>query len=176
MNLFSARKLTGEATRKSSSAFAAVIGPNIVQVMLDPRRGKTLRMYECRCGERFAIMGPLPALSQVANSRPSAGIDCCQWHHSGINPILSGSRRTLKRTWTIIGVVDVSQSFKWYQSRLDLPETAPATTTSGRSSSDGTVLLCLHKRGAHEHPTLTIPTTPRLATASSCSSGSTILT
>ena len=27
MNFFSARKLTGEATRKSLSAFAAVIGP-----------------------------------------------------------------------------------------------------------------------------------------------------
>ncbi len=32
----------------------------------------------------------------------------------------------MKRTWTIIGVADVSQSFKWYQSLLGLPETAPA--------------------------------------------------
>jgi hypothetical protein len=32
----------------------------------------------------------------------------------------------MKRTWTIIGVADVPQSFKWYQSLLGLPETAPA--------------------------------------------------
>jgi hypothetical protein len=30
----------------------------------------------------------------------------------------------MKRTWTIIGVADVPQSFKWYQSLLGLPETA----------------------------------------------------
>ena len=29
----------------------------------------------------------------------------------------------MKRTWTIIGVADVPQSFKWYQSLLGLPET-----------------------------------------------------
>ena len=32
----------------------------------------------------------------------------------------------MKRTWTIIGVADVPQSCKWYQSLLGLPETAPA--------------------------------------------------
>ena len=32
----------------------------------------------------------------------------------------------MKRTWTIIGVTDVLQSFRWYQSLLGLPETAPA--------------------------------------------------
>jgi hypothetical protein len=32
----------------------------------------------------------------------------------------------MKRTWTIIGVADVPHSFKWYQSLLGLPETAPA--------------------------------------------------
>ena len=62
----------------------------------------------------------------------------------------------MKRTWTIIGVVDVPQSFKWYQSLLGLPETAPAQDYFGQIlDSDGTVLLCLHKWGTHEHPTLT---------------------
>jgi hypothetical protein len=28
----------------------------------------------------------------------------------------------MKRTWTIIGVADVPQSFKWYQSLLGLPQ------------------------------------------------------
>jgi hypothetical protein len=64
----------------------------------------------------------------------------------------------MKRMWTIIGVDDVSQSFKWYQSLLGLPETAPAHDDFGQIiDSDGTVLLCLHEWGAHEHPSLTSP-------------------
>ena len=64
----------------------------------------------------------------------------------------------MKRIWTIIGVADVSQSFRWYQSLLGLPETAPAHDYFGQIvDSDGTVLLCLHEWGAHEHPTLTSP-------------------
>lgn len=62
----------------------------------------------------------------------------------------------MKRTWTIIGVADVSQSCKWYQSLLGLPEAAPAHDDFGQIiDSDGTVLLCLHEWGAHEHPSLT---------------------
>src|SRR5260370_1528478 len=65
----------------------------------------------------------------------------------------------MKRTWTIIGVADVPKSFKWYQSLLGLPETAPAHDYFGQivDYSDGTVLLCLHQWGAHEHPSLTSP-------------------
>ena len=64
----------------------------------------------------------------------------------------------MKRTWTIIGVANVPESFKWYQSLLGLPETAPAHDDFGQIvDSDGTVLLCLHKWGAHEHPSLASP-------------------
>jgi len=42
-----------------------------------------------------------------------------------INDCLA-AEEPMKRTWTIIGVADVPQSFKWYQSLLGLPETAPA--------------------------------------------------
>jgi catechol 2,3-dioxygenase-like lactoylglutathione lyase family enzyme len=64
----------------------------------------------------------------------------------------------MKRIWTIIGVSDVPGSFKWYQSLLGLPETAPAHDHFGQIfDSDGTVLLCLHAWGAHEHPSLTSP-------------------
>ena len=64
----------------------------------------------------------------------------------------------MKRTWTIIGVRDVARSFKWYQSLLGLQETAPEHEYFGQIlDSDGTVLLCLHAWGAHEHPTLTSP-------------------
>ena len=64
----------------------------------------------------------------------------------------------MRRTWTIIGVGDVAGSFKWYQSLLGLPETAPAHDHFGQIlDSDGTVLLCLHRWGDHEHPSLTSP-------------------
>jgi catechol 2,3-dioxygenase-like lactoylglutathione lyase family enzyme len=64
----------------------------------------------------------------------------------------------MKRIWTIIGVADVSQSFRWYQSLLGLPETVPAHAHFGQIvDSDGAVLLCLHAWGAHEHPSLTSP-------------------
>jgi catechol 2,3-dioxygenase-like lactoylglutathione lyase family enzyme len=64
----------------------------------------------------------------------------------------------MKRLWTIIGVGDVPSSFKWYQSLLGLPETAPAHDFFGQIlDSDGTVLLCLHEWGAHEHPSLMSP-------------------
>jgi catechol 2,3-dioxygenase-like lactoylglutathione lyase family enzyme len=64
----------------------------------------------------------------------------------------------VKRTWTIIGVRDVTGSFKWYQSLFGQPETAPGHDYWGQiSDSDGTVLLCLHQWGSHEHPSLMSP-------------------
>lgn len=64
----------------------------------------------------------------------------------------------MKRTWTIIGVGDVTSSFKWYQALFGQPETHPAHDYFGQIlDSDGTVLLCLHKWGDHEHPSLMSP-------------------
>ncbi len=64
----------------------------------------------------------------------------------------------MKRTWTIIGVKDVRSSFRWYQTLFGQPETAPAHDYFGQiCDSDGTVLLCLHQWGAHEHPPLMSP-------------------
>ena len=64
----------------------------------------------------------------------------------------------MRRTWTIIGVGDVPRSFKWYQSLFGLPATAPAHDDFGQIlDSDGTVLLCLHEWGVHEHPPLMSP-------------------
>lgn len=64
----------------------------------------------------------------------------------------------MKRTWTIIGVADVAASFRWYQRLFGQPETAPAHADFGQLlDADGTVLLCLHQWGAHEHPPLTSP-------------------
>lgn len=64
----------------------------------------------------------------------------------------------MKRTWTIIGVRDVPASFRWYQSLFGQRRTRPAHSYFGQLlDSDGTVLLCLHQWGAHEHPSLTSP-------------------
>jgi catechol 2,3-dioxygenase-like lactoylglutathione lyase family enzyme len=64
----------------------------------------------------------------------------------------------VKRTWTIIGVRDVPGSFKWYQSLFGQPETAPAHDDFGQIlDTDGTVLLCLHQWGEHQHPSLMSP-------------------
>jgi catechol 2,3-dioxygenase-like lactoylglutathione lyase family enzyme len=64
----------------------------------------------------------------------------------------------MKRTWTIIGVADVARSFEWYRKLFGQPETKPAHDYFGQIvDTDGTVLLCLHKWGDHEHPTLMSP-------------------
>ena len=61
----------------------------------------------------------------------------------------------MKRTWTIIGVQDVATSFQWYQRLFGQPATGPAHDHFGQIvDTDGTVLLCLHQWGSHEHPTL----------------------
>ena len=64
----------------------------------------------------------------------------------------------MKRTWTIIGVRDVPGSFKWYQSLFGQAATAPGHDDWGQiSDTDGTVLLCLHQWGSHEHSSLMSP-------------------
>ena len=64
----------------------------------------------------------------------------------------------MKRTWTIIGVADVARSFAWYQALFGQAATAPAHGFWAQLlDDDGTVLLCLHEWGAHEHPTLASP-------------------
>jgi catechol 2,3-dioxygenase-like lactoylglutathione lyase family enzyme len=65
----------------------------------------------------------------------------------------------MRRIWTIIGVGDVAASFKWYVSLLGLTDTeGPAHDHFGQiRDSDGTVLLCLHEWGAHDHPSLASP-------------------
>src|SRR3569623_1243385 len=64
----------------------------------------------------------------------------------------------MKRIWTIIGVADVLTSLKWYQVLFGQAATSPAHHDFGQIlDTDGTVLLCLHKWGAHEHPSLMNP-------------------
>ncbi|HEY1725985.1 MAG TPA: VOC family protein [Steroidobacteraceae bacterium] len=64
----------------------------------------------------------------------------------------------MKRTWTIIGVANVARSLKWYQSLFGQRQTAPEHDYWAQVlDADGTVLLCLHQWGAHEHPSLSSP-------------------
>jgi hypothetical protein len=59
----------------------------------------------------------------------------------------------MKRTWTIVGVLDVHASFNWYQSLLGLPATAPAHDYFGQIlDSDGTV-----SASTNGVPTATLP-------------------
>src|SRR5690349_6691926 len=82
--------------------------------------------------------------------------DCADWLQAVSRQ--GNKSRVMKRIWTIIGVADVPRSFKWYQSLLGLPASAPAHDHFGQIvDADGTVLLCLHAWGAHEHPSLTSP-------------------
>ena len=64
----------------------------------------------------------------------------------------------MKRTWTIVGVRDLPHSFAWYQALFGHSGAVPAHDDFGQIlDSDGTVLLCLHAWGAHEHPPLMSP-------------------
>jgi len=64
----------------------------------------------------------------------------------------------MKRIWTIIGVADVARSFQWYQSLFGFTVSQPAHEHFGQIlDADGTVLLCLHLWGSHDHPTLASP-------------------
>jgi catechol 2,3-dioxygenase-like lactoylglutathione lyase family enzyme len=64
----------------------------------------------------------------------------------------------VKRTWTILGVRDVAASFRWYQLLFGQRPAAPAHSYFGQiQDTDGTVLLCLHAWGDHDHPSLTSP-------------------
>jgi catechol 2,3-dioxygenase-like lactoylglutathione lyase family enzyme len=65
---------------------------------------------------------------------------------------------TMKRVRTIVGVSDVPASLKWYQTLFGQLTAPPAHHYFGQIlDSDGTVLLCLHQWGSHEHPSLMSP-------------------
>ena len=64
----------------------------------------------------------------------------------------------MKRIWTIIGVGEVARSLAWYQALFGQPQTPAGHADFGQiRDADGTVLLCLHQWGAHEHPSLMSP-------------------
>lgn len=58
------------------------------------------------------------------------------------------------RTEPIIGVDNVEKSSRWYQELLGCKNAHGGDTFEILADQDETVILCLHKWGEHEHPTL----------------------
>lgn len=58
------------------------------------------------------------------------------------------------RSEPIIGVQDVEKSARWYQDLLDCTALHHGPAFEILADRDGTVILCLHKWGDHDHPTL----------------------
>jgi uncharacterized glyoxalase superfamily protein PhnB len=62
------------------------------------------------------------------------------------------------RVEPIIGVEDVARSSSWYQQLFSFESQHGGDTFEMLAETDGTIVLCLHKWGKHDHPTLTDPT------------------
>lgn len=107
-----------------------------------------------RALQAFAIFTlPLALLDLLSAFSPFQRRSCADaaWY-------VTAPETAMKRTWTIIGVTDVAASLEWYQSLFGQPHTPPAHSYFGQLlDSDGTVLLCLHEWGAHDHPSLFSP-------------------
>lgn len=65
----------------------------------------------------------------------------------------------MTRLETIIAVKDVAKSSKWYQDVLNLKSNHGGDSFEMLANHNEEVILCLHKWGEHEHPTLTNPNT-----------------
>ncbi|WP_347174257.1 VOC family protein [Polaribacter uvawellassae] len=57
----------------------------------------------------------------------------------------------------IIAVKDVNESAEWYQKVFDCKRTHGGNEFAVLEDENGEILICLHKWGEHEHPTMTIP-------------------
>ena len=64
------------------------------------------------------------------------------------------------RNETIIAVDDVSESAKWYQELFECKINLNNPYFEILSDQDGTVILCLHKWGEPERPTMISPDIP----------------
>lgn len=64
----------------------------------------------------------------------------------------------MRRMWTTIAVRDVAGSLKWYQTLLGLASSPPNHDYYSQVlDADGSVLLCLHRWGDHDHPSMASP-------------------
>lgn len=58
----------------------------------------------------------------------------------------------------IIAVRDVNESAKWYQSVFECRRKHGGPDIAVLEDSNGEIMICLHKWGEHDHPTMTHPT------------------
>lgn len=63
----------------------------------------------------------------------------------------------MARLETIIAVKDVAKSSKWYQDLLKLISKHGGNNFEMLANSKGEVILCLHRWGEHDHPTMKDP-------------------
>jgi hypothetical protein len=52
MNYFSTGKISGSKAREDRRCSHCGAQPKLVSKMMDPRRGRTVRVFECVCGEQ----------------------------------------------------------------------------------------------------------------------------
>jgi hypothetical protein len=52
MNYYNGDKLSGKEIREDRRCVKCDAQPLMVLRMLDPRSGRTIRMFECKCGQR----------------------------------------------------------------------------------------------------------------------------
>ena len=57
----------------------------------------------------------------------------------------------------IIAVKDVNESAEWYQKVFDCKRTHGGIEFAVLEDENGEILICLHKWGEHEHPTMKNP-------------------
>jgi len=50
MNFFSIDKFSGQKTHEVSRCIECDAEPRLVHNILEPRTGRTIRMFECKCG------------------------------------------------------------------------------------------------------------------------------
>lgn len=65
--------------------------------------------------------------------------------------------KNMTRTETIIAVQNVMKSSNWYQELLDCKTSHGGDSFEILRDREDTVILCLHKWGEHDHPTMTDP-------------------
>ena len=58
MNFISTKQATGSETKEASHCVRCGEEPKLVGTMLDSRKGRTIRMIRCQCGEQTWVYEP----------------------------------------------------------------------------------------------------------------------
>jgi len=97
------------------------------------------------CGIQYLLTG------LCSETRPNAKPETVSGHCKGQH------QQKMTKLETIIAVKDVAISSKWYQDLLGLESSHGGDKFEMLASKQGTVILCLHRWGEHDHPTMKDP-------------------